>query len=96
MNPGPPRIEDLALNVTGRRNLEATADLLIVMALRQAECLKWLSTIRIGVGGVPMHVAQKCASMASRGEDWKAHRNRNTAERMATASTKPSGQLPRR
>ncbi len=78
-----PTLEGISLEVIGRRGDGfAHADLLVSLAHRQIECLRWLSTIRIGTGGTPMHVAQKCASMASRGEDWKAHRDRAVSERL--------------
>ena len=84
-------LEDVAVEVVGRRNIERNADTLLVLAIKQTECLRWISSHKIGGrGGIPEHVIAKCASLAANGLDWKAHRD---AER---AKQKPlRGQLPR-
>ena len=33
--------------------------------------LRWLSTAHVGAGGYPLHVVQRVASAAARGEEWE-------------------------
>ena len=85
-------LEDVALEVAGGRDPDRNARALLTLAIQQTECLRWISSQKIGGrGGVPEHVIAKCASLAANGLDWKAHRDKARAEQ------KPAPrQLPRR
>lgn len=51
---------------------EDTARRLFKVATTQPDALRWLSTVVVGTGGYSRSVVQRVASVAARGEDWRA------------------------